>query len=298
MQSLLDLYAASPVLLIVSAVLLGLIVGSFLNVVVHRLPRMLHRDWCEQCSELLEVDAPEPDPPTYNLMSPPSTCPGCGHRIRALENVPIVSWLMLRGKCAGCGKAISMRYPIVEAATAVMSGVVAWHFGATPEMVLALVITWVLIVLALIDYDTTLLPDSITLPLLWLALLVSLWGGELTTRTLALSPESAIIGAAVGYLSLWSVFMGFKLFTGKEGMGAGDFKLLAGLCAWLGWQALLPILVLGAGVGSIVGVTLIATGRQERSKPIPFGPFLAAAGWIALLYRDALVAVYLPAGMP
>jgi leader peptidase (prepilin peptidase)/N-methyltransferase len=286
------------VLLIVSAMLLGLVVGSFLNVVVHRLPRMLQRDWCEQCAELLEVDAPEPDPPTYNLMTPPSTCPGCGHRIRALENIPIVSWLMLRGKCAGCDQAISMRYPIVEAATAVMSGLIAWHFGATPEMVLALLITWVLIVLALIDYDTTLLPDSLTLPLLWLALLVSLRGGELTTRTLALSPESAIIGAAVGYLSLWSVFMGFKLLTGKEGMGAGDFKLLAGLCAWLGWQALLPILVLGAGVGSIVGITLIATGRQDRSKPIPFGPFLAAAGWIALLYRDALVAVYLPAGMP
>jgi leader peptidase (prepilin peptidase)/N-methyltransferase len=288
--------AASPLLLVCATALLGLVIGSFLNVVIHRLPIMMHRDWCEQCTELLGVEKETTAAPkqAFDLITPPSTCPKCGRRIRALENVPVLSWLLLRGRCAGCGATISARYPIVEAATAVMSALVAWRFGATPEMLMALVITWVLIVLALIDYDTQLLPDTLTLPLLWLALLASLWGGDLTTRHLALSPESAIIGAVAGYLSLWSVYMLFKLLTGKEGMGEGDFKLLAALCAWLGWPLLLPILVLSAGVGSIIGVGLLLAGRHDRNKPLPFGPFLAAAGWIAVLYADQLTAVYLP----
>jgi leader peptidase (prepilin peptidase)/N-methyltransferase len=297
METTIELLRASPALLIATVTLFGLIVGSFLNVVIHRLPRMMKRDWCEQCAELLEVQAPPQDdtpPDRYDLLTPASTCPSCGHRIRALENIPIVSWLLLRGRCASCDAPISARYPLVEAATGIMSALVAWQFGASAEMLLALLITWTLIALALIDYDTQYLPDSLTLPLLWLALLVSLWGGQLTTRQLALSPESAIIGAAVGYLSLWSVYMAFKLLTGKEGMGEGDFKLLAGLCAWLGWPMLIPILILSAGVGSVVGIALMASGVHERGKPIPFGPFLAAAGWLAMLSGDWLVGMYLP----
>ncbi len=293
MQSLLDAFVASPLLLVASVFVLGLLVGSFLNVVIHRLPRMMERDWRVQCAELTGAAPPADADQPYDLVRPPSTCPQCGHRIRAHENIPVISWLALRGRCAGCAAPISPRYPLVEAGTALLSGLVAAHFGATPEMLLALLVTWMLIALAVIDFDTTYLPDSITLPLLWLALLASLWGGELTTRTLALSPESAIIGAVAGYLSLWSVYMGFKLLTGKEGMGFGDFKLLSALGAWLGWTMLPLIVLLSAVVGATVGIALIATGRQSREKPIPFGPFLAAAGWIAMLYGDRLIGLYL-----
>lgn len=293
MSAFIDALAAHPALLVSTIALLGLLVGSFLNVVIHRLPRMMEADWRQQCTELMGQEGGAEPAPTYNLVVPRSACPACGHQITALENIPIISWLMLRGRCSACKTPISVRYPLVELATAILSALVALRFGASGEMLLALGITWALVALALIDFDTTYLPDSITQPLLWAALLTSLWGGELTREALALSPASAITGAIAGYLSLWSVYMGFKLLTGKEGMGFGDFKLLAALGAWLGWLALPLIVLLSAVVGATVGVTLIASGKLSRDKPMPFGPFLAAAGWLAMLYGEQLTAFYL-----
>ncbi|MEO0422075.1 MAG: A24 family peptidase [Pseudomonadota bacterium] len=294
MSALIDALAAHPALLVSTIALLGLLVGSFLNVVIHRLPRMMEADWRQQCAELTGQEASTEPTAPYNLVVPRSACPACGHQITALENIPIISWLMLRGRCSACNTPISARYPLVELATAVLSALVAVRFGASAEMLLALAITWALLALALIDFDTTYLPDSITQPLLWAALLTSLWGGgELTREALALSPSSAITGAIAGYLSLWSVYMGFKLLTGKEGMGFGDFKLLAALGAWLGWLALPLIVLLSAVVGATVGIALIASGKLSRDKPMPFGPFLAAAGWLAMLYGEQLTAFYL-----
>lgn len=293
MQALITVFEAQTALWIGTVFLFGLLVGSFLNVVIHRLPRMMEREWRAQCAELTGAPDPQADEAPWNLVVPRSACPACGHQIRAHENVPIVSWLALRGRCSACGTRISVRYPLVELATGVLSALTAAHFGVTAEALLALLITWSLIALTFIDFDTQLLPDSITQPLLWLALVVSLWGGTLTTQTLALSSSGAIIGATAGYLSLWSVYMGFKLLTGKEGMGFGDFKLLAALGAWLGWTALPLIVLLSAVVGATVGIALIATGRLDRERPMPFGPFLAAAGWIAMIYGDVLIALYL-----
>lgn len=292
---LIEALIAYPAMLITTVAVLGLVVGSFLNVVIHRLPRMMEREWREQCSEFMGHGASEsaPEQAPYNLLTPRSSCPACGHQIKALENIPVVSWLALRGRCSNCGTAISPRYPLIEIACAALSALVAVRFGASAEMLLALAITWSLLALAMIDFDTTYLPDSITQPLLWAALLASLWGGELTHEALALTPQSAIIGAAAGYLSLWSVYMGFKLLTGKEGMGFGDFKLLAALGAWLGWLALPLIVLLSAVVGAAVGISLIATGKLSRDKPMPFGPFLAAAGWLAMLYGEQLAGFYL-----
>lgn len=291
MSAIVEVLRASPALTTVSSGLIGLLIGSFLNVVIYRLPLMMERDWRRHCAELEGREATAE--PEFNLVRPRSACPHCQRPIRARENVPVLSWLLLRGRCAGCGGRISARYPLVELATAVASALVAWRFGATVETLAALAFTWALIALALIDYDTQLLPDAITLPLLWLGLLLSVAHPVAGAERLFVSPAAAITGAAAGYLSLWSVYQAFKLATGKEGMGFGDFKLLAALGAWLGWQALPLIIVLSAVVGALVGGALMAFTSRGREAAIPFGPFLAAAGWIALLYGDVLAGLYL-----
>lgn len=282
-----QLLRENPWLLDGTALLLGLIVGSFLNVVILRLPRMMEAQWRLDCAELQGGDgAPADSGPALTLSSPPSTCPACGHRIRAHENIPILSYLLLRGRCSACGTAIGLRYPLVEAFTALLTLVVVMHFGLTWQSLAALPLTWALIALALIDYDTQLLPDSITLPFTWLGLILSLAG-------LFTDSQSSILGAVSGYLSLWLLFHLFRLATGKEGMGYGDFKLLALFGAWLGWQYLPQIVLLSALAGALVGGTLIATGRHPQGKPFPFGPFLAAAGWISLVWGPGINAAYL-----
>jgi len=265
--------------------LLGLCVGSFLNVVIHRLPKMMEQEWQAQCAELR--GEPQSETAPLSLARPRSRCPHCGHGITAMENIPLISYLLiLRGKCSGCGQRISPRYPLVELLTGLLSAYVAWHFGPTLQAAAALLLIWALIALAVIDLDTQLLPDSITLPLLWLGLLVNLGGGFVDLA-------SAVLGAMTGYLALWSVYWLFKLATGKEGMGYGDFKLLAALGAWLGWQMLPAIILLSSVVGAIVGIALIVAARHGRNVPIPFGPYLAAAGAIALFWGDTLTQRYL-----
>ena len=275
---------ALPAVFIPACALLGLMVGSFLNVVVHRLPIMMERDWQCQCAEMSGDAPPESEP--FSLVRPRSRCPACGHQIGALENIPVISWLLLRGKCSACGAPISVRYPLVEALTAVLSALVAAHFGPSWACAGALTMVWSLIALTFIDADTQLLPDSITLPLLWLGLLFNLSG-----TFVGLS--AAVVGAMAGYLSLWSVYWLFKLLTGKEGMGYGDFKLLAALGAWLGWQMLPLVILLSSLVGAVVGVALIILAKRGRQVPIPFGPYLAAAGIIALLWGKGLNEAYL-----
>lgn len=266
--------------------LLGLCIGSFLNVVIHRLPKMMEQDWRAQCAEL-RGDAPPEAGETLTLARPRSRCPACGHQITALENIPLISYLLiLKGKCSGCGEPISPRYPIIEALTALLSAWTAWHFGPTLQAAGALLLIWSLIALAAIDLDTQLLPDSITLPLIWLGLAFNLAHSYTDLG-------SAVVGAMAGYLSLWSVFWLFKLLTGKEGMGYGDFKLLAALGAWLGWQMLPSIILLSSLVGALVGITLIVAARHGRNVPIPFGPYLAAAGAIALFWGQSLTERYL-----
>ena len=266
--------------------LLGLCVGSFLNVVIHRLPKMMEQEWQAQCAEL-RGETLSPASAALTLSTPRSRCPACGHQISALENIPLISYLLiLKGKCSGCGMSISPRYPIIEAATALLSAYTAWHFGPTLAMAGALLLVWSLIALAAIDLDTQLLPDSITLPLLWLGIAFNLAGAFVDLPT-------SIIGAMAGYLALWSVYWLFKLTTGKEGMGYGDFKLLAALGAWLGWQMLPTIILLSSVVGAIVGISLIVAARHGRNVPIPFGPYLAAAGVIALYWGPQLTNRYL-----
>jgi len=264
--------------------LLGLCVGSFLNVVIHRLPRMMEQDWHAQCADL-RGETPS-TATALTLARPRSRCPSCGHQITALENIPIISYLLLRGRCSSCGTSISPRYPMVEAVTGLLSAYAVWHFGPTLQGAGALLLIWALIALTGIDFDTQLLPDSITLPLLWLGL-----GFNLTGTYVDLF--SAVIGAMIGYLTLWSVFWLFKLATGKEGMGFGDFKLLAALGAWLGWQMLPAIILLSSIVGAAVGISLIVATRHGRNTPIPFGPYLAAAGVIALFWGPQLTRGYL-----
>jgi len=271
-------------------VIVGLLIGSFLNVVVYRMPIMLQREWETQCAELREEAPPVHEPARFNLILPHSSCPACGTRIRAWHNVPVISWLLLRGRCAYCGVAISKRYPIVEAATALVSVLVIWQLGATPQGLAALLFTWTLLAASLIDYDTTLLPDNLTLPLMWAGLLLALTNGGAGLFT---DLPSAVLGAAFGYLSLWSVYWAFKLITGKEGMGYGDFKLLAALGAWLGWQMLPQIILLSAVVGAVIGITLMLVRGRDRNMAIPFGPYLAAAGWIALLWGEQINRLYL-----
>ncbi len=262
----------------------GLCVGSFLNVVIYRLPKMMQRDWEIQCAELRGDKPPEQEP--FNLAQPRSRCPACAHPITALQNIPIASYIALGGKCAACGARISPRYPLIEALSGVAGAYAAWHFGFGLAAFAAMAFLWCMVALAFIDFDTQLLPDSITLPLIWAGLLLNLSG---TFTDLG----SAVIGAAAGYVSLWSVYWGFRLVTGKEGMGFGDFKLLAAVGAWLGWQVL-PLVVLGSSfVGAIAGISLMLFARHGRNVPIPFGPYLAVAGAVALFWGKALTYAYL-----
>ncbi len=266
--------------------ILGLIIGSFLNVVIYRLPLMLERDWLAQCRESLGETAAGKAVERFDLTWPASTCPQCGHRIRAVENIPVLSYLLLRGKCAECRARIPVRYPLVELLTALLSVMVMMHFGATWQGAAALVLTWALVALSFIDIDHQLLPDIITMPVLWIGLLLSVFG-VLTDAT------ASIVGAAAGYLLLWSVYRLFKLVTGKEGMGYGDFKLLALLGAWLGWQFIPLIVLLSSLVGAVVGISMAVVLGRDKNIPIPFGPYLAAAGWIAMLWGDAIMQRYL-----
>jgi leader peptidase (prepilin peptidase)/N-methyltransferase len=267
-------------LFILGAALLGPVIGSFLNVVIHRLPKMMEAEWRAQCAELNGTPAAEQ--PSYNLLVPGSHCPQCRTPLKARHNIPLFSYLVQHGKCAFCGARISPRYPIVELATGVLSVAVAWHFGWGVAGAAALLLVWALIALTFIDADTTFLPDDLTLPLLWSGLLVNAFGVFTPLR-------DAVLGAAAGYLVLWTLYWLYKLATGKEGMGYGDFKLLAALGAWLGLKMLLPILLLASIVGAVIGILLIILARRGREIPIPFGPYLAAAGAIALFYGDALL---------
>jgi leader peptidase (prepilin peptidase)/N-methyltransferase len=284
--NLIALLEQNPALLYTVTVLFSLVIGSFLNVVIYRLPRMMDQDWRRECADLTGEPAKEPESPRLSLSRPGSHCRHCGHRLGPLENIPLLSYLVLGGRCSACGERIGLRYPLVEAATALLSILVVWRFGIGWESAAALVLTWGLIALALIDYDTQMLPDSITLPLLWLGLLLSV-GGWFSDS------HSAILGAVLGYLSLWTIFHLFRLLTGKEGMGFGDFKLFALFGAWLGWQHLLQVILLSACVGALVGLALIMARGRDSQVPIPFGPFLAGAGWISLLWGDAINSAYL-----
>ncbi len=276
---------SEPVLIGSAALIVGLCVGSFLNVVVHRLPKMLERAWREDCLEREGKDVP--DAPAYNLVVPRSACPSCGHPISALENIPVVSWLALRGRCRACGARISPRYPIVEIAGGLLAVAAIAAFGPTPKGLAACVMLWTLLALALIDADTQYLPDDLTLPLLWAGLIANLFG-------LFAPLASAVIGAVAGYLSLWAVYWAFKLIRGKEGMGYGDFKLLAALGAWLGWKMLPLVILLSSVAGAIIGIALIAFRGRDHTVPLPFGPYLAIAGAIALFAGPSLVRLWMP----
>jgi leader peptidase (prepilin peptidase)/N-methyltransferase len=296
LSDLASVYTTSPGLFAGSVFVIGLLVGSFLNVVIYRLPIMLERDWRLQASEILApaTDAPAAvSPPVFNLVTPRSACPSCRTPIKAWQNIPVLSWLALRGRCAGCGTSISVRYPLVELATAVLSGVVAWHFGFGTAAGCGLLLTWSLIALTGIDIDHQLLPDGITLSLLWAGLLAAVVIGPTPGIALPVSPRNAILGAVAGYASLWLVYQLFRLVTGKEGMGYGDFKLYAALGAWLGWRVLPLVILLSAATGAVLGIALILLRGRDRSAPLPFGPYLAAAGWLAMLYGDSLIGAYL-----
>ena len=283
-----DFFAAYPLLLAVIALMLGLIIGSFLNVVIYRLPIMMEAEWTEQCSELLEIENPKKNSSNhdvFNLAVPNSHCPKCNHEISALENIPVISWLAQKGKCRHCQTSISARYPIIESVTAAMSVLVTVEYGFTWLTLAILVLSWGLIVLTMIDVDHQLLPDDITLPLLWLGLLINSFG-------LICSLQDAVWGAIGGYGILWGIYWLFKLLTGKEGMGFGDFKLLAALGAWLGWQALPMIILLSSFVGAVVGISMIVIKGKDKNIPIPFGPYLASAGFITLIWGTELTDLY------
>lgn len=287
-MEILYVFENSPWLFYTTVLFLGLCVGSFLNVVIYRLPAMLERDWRIQCHDYLELDDAKIDDQLQHLSlsKPDSTCPHCGHKIRAWENIPVLSYLFLKGKCSSCSATISLRYPAIELLTGVMSVVVALQFGISLATFGALLLTWTLIALTLIDYDKQLLPDDLTLPLLWLGLFFSFF--DVFTNT-----QSSLVGAMLGYMILWSVFQLFKMVTGKEGMGFGDFKLLAALGAWLGWELLPQIILMSSLVGAITGIFMLITGLTKRQQPIPFGPYLAAAGWIALIWGHDINRLYL-----
>ena len=282
---LLEFLASHALAFVLCTLLIGLLIGSFLNVVVYRLPKMLLRDWQTQAREILKLSAAN-DGQTLNLILPNSSCPHCAHEIKPWENIPIFSWLFLRGKCSACKAPISKRYPLVELTCGLLSAYVAWHFGFTWQTGAMLVLTWGLLAMSLIDADHQLLPDALVLPLLWLGLIINQF-------SLFASPADALWGAIAGYLSLWSVYWLFKLVTGKEGMGYGDFKLLAMLGAWGGWQILPLTILLSSLVGAVLGVIMLRLRNAETSTPIPFGPYLAIAGWIALLWGEQITASYL-----
>jgi leader peptidase (prepilin peptidase) / N-methyltransferase len=286
-----------PAIFAGSVFILGLIVGSFLNVVIYRLPMILEVEWRSQAAEVLstgpEVVAPATPSAPFTLSKPRSACPQCKAPIKAWQNIPVVSWLVLHGRCAACKSKISVRYPLVELTTGFLSAWVAWHFGFGVSAACGLVVTWSLIALTGIDIDHHLLPDNITIPLMWAGLLAAVTWGSINGAALPVSPREAIIGAAAGYLSLWVVFHSFKLITGKEGMGYGDFKLFAALGAWLGWKVLPLIIILSAATGAILGILMIVLQGRDRRAPMPFGPYLAAAGWLAMMYGGSLVDGYL-----
>ena len=282
-MSFISLIQEEPSIYITLCTIIGLMVGSFLNVVIYRLPKMMEQSWLQQCAELRneKIDATQ----SLNIASPRSMCTNCGQKITILENIPIISYLLLRGRCSQCNAKISIRYPIVEAFTSIISGIIAWYFGYSLIALAALIFAWALITLAMIDIDTQLLPDNITLPLLWLGLFVNLGNGFTDIR-------SAVIGAIAGYLFLWLIFWIFKLITGKEGMGYGDFKLLAAIGAWFGWS-MLPLVILSSSLGgAIIGVGIIAASKEKRNMPIPFGPFLAIGALIALFWGNQLNHMY------
>ena len=284
---ILENIAQSPILLLLTITVVGACIGSFLNVVIYRLPIMMFRQWHADIESQKDIAVDlRPHEKTFNLVLPHSRCSKCGTAIKPWQNVPVVSYVFLRGRCATCATPISMRYPLVEAVTAIASLYVVHHFGASWQGLYALLFTWCLIALTMIDYDHQLLPDSITLPLLWLGLLVNSTGAFVSL------PE-AVYGAAAGYMSLWTVYWLFKLVTGKEGMGFGDFKLLAAIGAWFGWKLLPLVILLSSAVGAVIGIALILLRRQDKTKPIPFGPYLAIAGWIAMLYGNDLTRWYL-----
>ncbi|WP_028767893.1 prepilin peptidase [Shewanella fidelis] len=295
-----SVFSQTPWLFVTLSFIFAAVIGSFLNVVIHRMPVMMKREWQQECNHYLSEYKPDvfnkskqlleqpidPFPEKYNLVVPGSACPKCKTNIKAIHNLPILGWLMLKGKCSACGTSISARYPIVELVTGCLVAFLAWHFGPSLEFALSSLLTFCLIALTGIDLDEMLLPDQITLPLLWLGLIIN-FNGVFT------SLPDALIGAVAGYLSLWSVFWLFKLLTGKEGMGYGDFKLLAVFGAWLGWQVLPVIILLSSLVGAVVGITLILIKKLNQGNPIPFGPYIAAAGWIAMIWGESIINWYI-----
>ena len=290
MSLVIELFTIYPSYYLCTILILGLLVGSFLNVVILRLPVMMERDWQQQCCELLELDDPESnkEKELFNLLTPRSHCPGCKHQISAIENIPVISYLFLKGKCKKCGNKISLRYPLIELVSALSAVIVAYYFGVSYQAMFAVCLTWALIALSMIDFDHQLLPDDITLPLLWLGIIINIF----STFT---DIESSVLGAIFGYVSLWSVYIIFKIVTGKEGMGHGDFKLLAVLGAWFGWQLLPLIIILSSLVGAVIGISLMLFKSHDRNTAIPFGPYLAIAGWISMLWGPYIMSAYLNA---
>ncbi|MEI8647640.1 A24 family peptidase [Paraglaciecola sp. Hal342] len=292
MDAIFQLMADSPLFFLSFVFIVSLMVGSFLNVVIYRLPVMMERSWKADFQAHFETDVStlgsntdSTESTPFNLIKPDSTCPKCQHKIRAWENIPVLSWLLLRGKCSQCKNAISIRYPLIELGTALCSVWIAWHFGYSWSALAGVVMTWILVALIFIDIDTMLLPDQLTLPLLWMGLLFSIVNPAVTSA-------DSIIGATVGYLSLWSVYWAFKLLTGKEGMGYGDFKLLAALGAWMGWQYLAIVVLMSSLVGAVIGISVLSFQGKDKGQAIPFGPYLAIAGWLTLLYGDWISTKY------
>jgi leader peptidase (prepilin peptidase)/N-methyltransferase len=291
---MLELMQESAPVFITVVFLFSLLIGSFLNVVIYRLPIMMEREWREQAEELMQTPSEQKLPTgRFDLVAPRSRCPSCGKLITAMQNVPVISYLFLKGRCGHCGASISARYPLVESMTAILAATCAWQFGIGWEAIMAIILTITLVAIAMIDADTQLIPDSIALPLMWLGLAMSLFHPLTGATTLFISPQDAIVGAMAGYRTLWSIFWLFKLVTGKDGMGYGDFKLLAALGAWLGWQQLPIIIMLSAVVGAAINITMIVARGKDRNIPIPFGPYLAAAGWITMLWGETIKNTYL-----
>jgi len=288
-----DLFTQSPAVFIAVVFAFALIIGSFLNVVIYRLPIMMLREWREQCAEISSTPAADLPEGSFNIIVPRSHCPSCGKAIMTWQNIPVLSYLLLGRKCASCKQKISARYPLIEMLTAVLAAVCAWHFGFGWEAFMAMGLSCVLVSISMIDFDHQIIPDSIVLPMIWVGLTMSLFHPMVGAETLFISPQDSIVGAMAGYLSLWSVYQLFKMVTGKEGMGYGDFKLLAALGAWLGWQALPVLIMMSAVVGAVIGIAMIVFRGRDRQLPIPFGPYLAAAGWITMLYGEAITNTYL-----
>jgi len=293
-ELVLELISESAAVFIAVVFAFSLLLGSFLNVVIHRLPIMMEREWREQADELASTP-PENKLPEgrFDLVMPRSRCPSCGVLITALQNIPVISYLLLKGRCANCKTSISVRYPLVELMTALLAAITAWQFGAGWEALMAITLTLTLVAITMIDADTQLIPDSIVLPLMWLGLAMSLFHPLAGADTLFIAPTDAIVGAMAGYLALWSVYWLFKIATGKDGMGYGDFKLLAALGAWLGWQQLPMIIMMSAVVGVAINIAMIVGGGRDRSTPIPFGPYLAGASWITMLWGETIKNAYI-----